>query len=80
MLWTPMFEQIALLRSRIDENPEFQNLTGREYFEKAVDSLIPLKREQSPEDIGSLAAFLASDDAKNITGQAIQVDGGRVMV
>ena len=80
LLWTPMFEQIVLLRSRIDENPEFQNLTGREYFEKAVDSLIPLKREQSPEDIGSLAAFLASDDVKNITGQAIQVDGGRVMV
>ncbi len=80
VLWTPMWEQIALLRSRIDEDPEFQNLTGREYFEKTVDSLIPLKREQTPEDIGSLAAFLASDDAKNITGQAIQVDGGRVMV
>ena len=80
VLWTPMWEQIAILRSRVDENPAFQNLTGREYFDKTVDSLIPLKREQTPEDIGALAAFLASDDAKNITGQAIQVDGGRVMV
>ena len=34
------------------------------------------EREQTPEDIGKLAAFLASDDAKNITGQAINVDGG----
>ena len=41
---------------------------------------MPLGRAQSPEDIGSLAAFLASDDAKNITGQTIQCDGGQVMV
>ena len=33
-------------------------------------------REQTPEDIGKLAAFLASDDARNITGQIISVDGG----
>ena len=37
---------------------------------------IPLGREQTPEDIGNLAAFLASDLAKNITGQAINVSGG----
>ena len=29
-----------------------------------------------PEDIGQLAAFLASDAARNITGQWIAVDGG----
>ena len=33
-------------------------------------------REQTPEDIGQLAAFLASDAARNITGQWIAVDGG----
>ena len=80
MLWTPMWQQIAVLRSRIDERSEFDGLTGREYFDKSVDALIPLKREQTPEDMGAMAAFLASDDAKNITGQSIQVDGGRVMV
>jgi 2-hydroxycyclohexanecarboxyl-CoA dehydrogenase len=36
-------------------------------------------REQTPEDIGHLAVFLASEQAKNITGQAINVDGGIVM-
>ena len=36
-------------------------------------------REQTPEDVGKLAAFLASDDAANITGQAINLDGGRYM-
>ena len=37
---------------------------------------MPLAREQTPDDIGKLTAFLASDDARNITGQAISVDGG----
>ena len=37
---------------------------------------VPLGREQTPEDIGELAAFLASDAGRNITGQWIAVDGG----
>ena len=37
-------------------------------------------RELTPEDIGKMVAFLASDDSRNITGQAIQVDGGSIMV
>ena len=38
-----------------------------------------MQREQTPEDIGHLAAFLASDEARNITGQTICVDGGAAM-
>lgn len=37
-------------------------------------------RELTPEDVGNMVAFLSSDDARNITGQAVQVDGGAVMV
>jgi meso-butanediol dehydrogenase/(S,S)-butanediol dehydrogenase/diacetyl reductase len=39
----------------------------------------PLQREQTPEDIGKLVAFLASEEARNITGQSIHVDGGTSM-
>ena len=39
----------------------------------------PLKRPQTPEDMGNLAVFLASDLACEITGQAINVDGGAVL-
>ena len=34
----------------------------------------------TPEDITSMVAFLASEEARNITGQAIHVDDGQVMV
>ena len=40
-------------------------------------STIPLGRFSTPEDIGSAAAFLCSDEASMITGVAIEVDGGR---
>jgi enoyl-[acyl-carrier-protein] reductase (NADH) len=48
-------------------------------FEKRVKEWIPMKREQTPEDIGHAAVFLASEEARNITGQALMVDGGVVM-
>jgi 3-oxoacyl-[acyl-carrier protein] reductase len=39
---------------------------------------IPLGHHGDPEDIANIVAFLASDKAKFITGQAINVDGGMV--
>ena len=36
----------------------------------------PIKRAGLPTDIAAAAAFLASDDASFVTGQAIVVDGG----
>ena len=40
---------------------------------------IPLRRPQQPDDIGSMALFLASDGAINITGQALNVCGGLML-
>ncbi|HPM80971.1 MAG TPA: SDR family oxidoreductase [Candidatus Anammoximicrobium sp.] len=37
---------------------------------------VPLGRESSPEDIGQAAAFLASSNARNITGSSLLVSGG----
>jgi 3-oxoacyl-[acyl-carrier protein] reductase len=38
--------------------------------------MIPLQRFGQPEDVAELVAFLASDRAGYITGQAITIDGG----
>ncbi|WP_034914388.1 glucose 1-dehydrogenase [Erwinia sp. 9145] len=40
---------------------------------------IPLKRAGQPQDVAGLVAFLASDDARYITGQTMNVDGGLIM-
>ena len=60
-------------------NPAYADLTPRQMFERRVQEWIPLRREQTPEDIGHVAVFLASEEARNITGQALMVDGGVVM-
>ncbi|MCK4931151.1 MAG: SDR family oxidoreductase [Candidatus Aminicenantes bacterium] len=47
----------------------------QEMLEK-VNENIPLQRHASPEEVAGLFAFLASDEAAYITGQAIPIDGG----
>ncbi|MGY3621897.1 SDR family NAD(P)-dependent oxidoreductase [Bradyrhizobium sp. USDA 10063] len=42
----------------------------------AVNDRIPLRRHAAPEEVAALVAFLASDEAKYITGQHIPIDGG----
>jgi NAD(P)-dependent dehydrogenase (short-subunit alcohol dehydrogenase family) len=41
---------------------------------------IPLGRIGYPDDMAGLAAFLVSEDASYMTGQAIAMNGGRVMI
>jgi NAD(P)-dependent dehydrogenase (short-subunit alcohol dehydrogenase family) len=47
--------------------------------EEEVSSTYALKRLGIPEDIGSVVAFLLSDDAAWMTGQALVVDGGLLL-
>lgn len=51
---------------------------GEEYLAGMTKS-IPAGALGKPEDIGYAAAFLASDEAGYITGQALTVDGGQVL-
>ena len=76
-LWTPMWERIAARSINMDQH--LSGLSPRAAFEQSVQQRIPLGREQTPEDIGNLAVFLASDLAMNITGQSINVNGGARM-
>jgi 3-oxoacyl-[acyl-carrier protein] reductase len=51
---------------------------GEDYL-AGMARAIPAGTLGTPEDIGYTAAFLASDEAGYITGQAIAVDGGQVL-
>jgi NAD(P)-dependent dehydrogenase (short-subunit alcohol dehydrogenase family) len=77
LLWTPLWQELAAVLTRT--NPAYQGMTPRQVFEDRVQAITPLKREQTPEDIANLALFLASEESRNITGQAINVDGGIFM-
>jgi NAD(P)-dependent dehydrogenase (short-subunit alcohol dehydrogenase family) len=76
-IWTPMWEKMAVW---FKENfPALAGKSPEEIFEARVKSVTPLRRPQTGEDIASLVAFLVSEEAKNINGQSINVDGGARM-
>ena len=50
-----------------------------EEHQKQLLELIPLREFGHPEDVADAVCFLASDAARYITGQVLQVDGGMVM-
>ncbi|HIF72081.1 MAG TPA: SDR family oxidoreductase [Dehalococcoidia bacterium] len=74
LIWTPLWQDIAKWRKATDE--QNAGMTPRQIFQQTVSESVPLGREQTPEDIGKAVAFLASDRARSITGQALNVDGG----
>jgi len=53
--------------------------TLSEEIKETLSSSIPLKRLGTPEDVANVVAFLCLEEAKYITGQVINVDGGMVM-
>jgi len=74
LLWTPMWEKMATYIA--ENNPLQQGMEPRKVFEAIVQRTVPMGTEQTPEDIAMLAVFLASNESDQITGQAINVDGG----
>ena len=76
-LWTPMWQAIA--QNHKELNPDLADMSIRDIFEMQIKGTMPLGREQTPEDVGKAVAFLASDDASEITGQALNVNGGGIM-
>ena len=59
--------------------PPDEQTTYDEWAQSKQEKVIPLRRRQTPEDIATMAVFVASKRGMNITGQAINVDGGFVM-
>ena len=68
---TPMLE--ALLQDRAEK----VGITVEEAMDE-ISGTIPIRRVNEPDDIASMAVYLASPEARNITGQAFNVDGGLV--
>lgn len=55
---------------------DMSSLTKTDAGRDFVLGLQALKRVARPDDIGGVVAFLASEDARWITGDTIPVDGG----
>lgn len=59
--------------------PESERQDYAVWAEEKIRKVSPLGRWQTPEEYAAMACYLASDHARNITGQTLNVDGGQVM-
>jgi D-sorbitol dehydrogenase (acceptor) len=59
-------------------DPKLAGLSPYEAFLEYYRPITPLAPPQTAEEVGSAVAYLASDDARNITGQCLHVDGGAI--
>lgn len=71
----PLWEGPGALAEQLGE---VMGMSGPEVMKWFAEQNIPLGHHGDPEDIANMVAFLASDRAKFITGQSINVDGGMV--
>ena len=60
----------------IENQAERKGISFDEAMEQRVTGRLPLDSIVSPEDIGEFVAFLASEHARNITAQDINIDSG----
>jgi glucose 1-dehydrogenase len=83
LLMKSIAQEVAALKIRVNSicpgairTPMNQPAWEDRHAYEGLMTLIPYKRIGEPEEIGHLAAFLASDYADYITGASIFVDGG----
>jgi len=53
-------------------------MDSKEFVQNYIQNKIPLRRTGKPEEVASVIAFLASDDASFVHGDAIVIDGGQL--
>lgn len=73
----PGITMTPLLRSAIAQRAELAGHDIDDAFD-AIRARVPLRRFNEPEDVAAAVGFLCSKAGRNITGQAINVDGGLV--
>ena len=62
-----------------ERQPEASRLSYDDWASEKIARVAPLGRWQTVEEMADMAVFLASDRARNVTGQTVNVDGGQVI-
>jgi NAD(P)-dependent dehydrogenase (short-subunit alcohol dehydrogenase family) len=68
----------GIIRTNLGHRPGMDRAAHDARYERFAKR-IPLRRVGQPEDVAAVVAFLASDDARHVTGSALLIDGGQTL-
>ncbi|MGG3736499.1 3-hydroxybutyrate dehydrogenase [Aeribacillus pallidus] len=72
----PGYVDTELVRNQLHDLAKTRNVSVEKVLEEVIYPLVPQKRLLSVDEIAFYALFLASEEAKGITGQTVVIDGG----
>jgi 3-hydroxybutyrate dehydrogenase len=75
----PGLVDTPLIQNQLDDLAAMHGLAREDALEKIYLSSIPQKRMLDRQEIAAMTRYLASDEARGITGQAINVSAGLIM-
>lgn len=70
---SPMNDELSAQRSAVEG-------VSLDEIVRARTEKIPLRRVNTAEDVAQMAVFLASEESQNVSGQAINIDGGQMPI
>ncbi|MCH8207098.1 MAG: 3-hydroxybutyrate dehydrogenase [Chloroflexi bacterium] len=72
----PTFTRTPLVEAQIGEQARILGISEDDVVEQVMVASAAIKRLVEPEEVAALACFLASEDARSITGAALTIDAG----
>ena len=75
----PGWVETEMANMGINETAALQGITPEQFKAQAV-AAVPIKRFLEADEVANLVCYVASEQARGITGQAINICGGQTMV
>ena len=72
----PGYSNTSMTRNQIAKQARVRGISENDVIEKILMAPAAIKNLIEPDEIANLALFLASDDARSITGAALSIDSG----
>lgn len=72
----PGYVDTPLVRNQLNDLARTRNVAVEKVLEEVIYPLVPQRSLLHPKEIADYALFLASEQGKSITGQAVVIDGG----
>ena len=72
----PGYSNTPLTRAQVGDQARTRNISEKDVVEKVMLEPAAIKRLVEPDEVASMVLYLASDEARSITGTSVAIDAG----